>query len=60
MLHLPAALGLSSGLLRTRPADRCRRVVQKHGGDLTLDIQFESAVEFDYQGLGVHISGVRG
>jgi len=31
-----------------------------NGGDLTLDIQFEFAVEFNYQGPGVHISGVRG
>ena len=31
-----------------------------HGGDLALDIQFEALVEFDNQGLGVHVSGVQG
>jgi len=33
---------------------------KRHGGNLTLDIQFESVAEFDYQGPGVRISGVRG
>ena len=30
-----------------------------HSGDLTLDVQFESATKFDHQGLGVYVSGVR-
>ena len=34
------------------------RSSEGYGGNLTLDIQFESAVEFDYQGPGVHISSV--
>jgi len=36
------------------------RSSKRHGGDLTLDIQFESAAEFDYQGPEVRVSGVRG
>jgi len=36
------------------------RSSKRHGGDLTLDIQFESAAEFDYQGPGVRVSSVRG
>jgi len=35
------------------------RSSKRHGSDLTLDIQFEFAAEFDYQGPGVRISGVR-
>ena len=31
-----------------------------HGGNLTLDVQFESVAKFDHQGLGVHVSGVQG
>jgi len=34
------------------------RSSEGHGGDLTLDIQFESTAEFDHQGLGVHVSGI--
>jgi len=30
-----------------------------HSGDLTLDIQFESAAEFDHQGPGVRVSGIQ-
>ena len=36
------------------------RSFKEHGGDLTLDVQFESTAEFDYQGSRVHVPGVRG
>ena len=36
------------------------RLSEGHSGDLTLDIQFESATKFDHQGLGVCVSSVRG
>ena len=29
------------------------RLSEGHSGDLTLDVQFESAMKFDHQGLGV-------
>ena len=29
-----------------------------HGGDLALDIQFKSTVEFDHQGPGVYVSSI--
>jgi len=51
MLHLPTAPGQSSRLLCTRPS-------KGHGSNLTLDVQFESAVKFDHQDLGVHVSGI--
>jgi len=35
------------------------RSSEEHGGDLTLDVQFESVAEFDHQGPEVHVSGVR-
>ena len=31
---------------------------EEHGGDLTLDVQFESTAEFDHQGPRVRVSGV--
>jgi len=34
------------------------RSSKRHGGDLTLDIQFESVAEFDYQGPEVRVSGI--
>ena len=34
------------------------RLSKGHGGDLTLNVQFESTAEFDHQGLGVCVSGV--
>jgi len=29
-----------------------------HSGNLTLDVQFESATKFDHQGPGVHVSSI--
>ena len=34
------------------------RLSKGHGGNLTLDVQFESMAEFDHQGLRVCVSGV--
>ena len=36
------------------------RSSEGHGGNLTLDIQFESATKFDHQSPEVRVSGIRG